>query len=67
MRNKDVIEFLGLWEKLNYEGFKPVEFDGLKNSARANAFTLSPNLAVMVVLLHIRILLLNLLLDFNRV
>jgi len=42
MRGKDVIEFLGLWEKLNNPDFKPVEFDGFKNEAGANAFTLSP-------------------------
>ena len=42
MRAKDVIEFLGLWEKLNNPDFKPVEFDGFKTLAGANAFTLSP-------------------------
>ena len=26
MRNKDTIEFLGLWEQLNNPDFKPVEF-----------------------------------------
>ena len=42
MRNRDVIDFLGLWEQLHNEGFKPVEFDGFKNEAGANAFTMSP-------------------------
>ena len=42
MRSRDTIEFLGLWEILNNENFKPVEFDGLKNEAGANAFTMSP-------------------------
>lgn len=42
MRGKDVIQFLGLWEKLNNPDFKPVEFDGFKMEAGANAFTLSP-------------------------
>ena len=35
-------EFLGLWEQLNNPNFKPVEFDGFRNTAGANAFTLSP-------------------------
>ena len=42
MRNRDTIEFLGLWEILHNENFKPVEFDGFKNQAGANAFTLAP-------------------------
>ncbi len=42
MRNKDTIEFLGLWEKINNPNFKPVEFDGFRNEAGTNAFTMSP-------------------------
>lgn len=42
MRSKDTIEFLGLWEQLNNENFKPIEFEGFRNEAGANAFTLSP-------------------------
>lgn len=42
MRNRDTIEFLGLWESLHNPDFKPVEFDGFRNAAGANAFTLSP-------------------------
>ena len=42
MRNRDTIEFLGLWETLNNPDFKPVEFEGFKNEAGANAFTMSP-------------------------
>ena len=42
MRGKDVIQFLGLWEKLNNPDFKPVEFDGFKMEAGTNAFTLPP-------------------------
>ncbi len=42
MRNKDVIEFLGLWESLNNPNFKPIEFEGFRNQAGANAFTMSP-------------------------
>ena len=42
MRNRDVIEFLGLWEKLHNPDFKPLEFEGFKKQAGANAFTMSP-------------------------
>ena len=42
MRNRDVIEFLGLWESLHNLDFKPLEFEGFKNQAGANAFTMSP-------------------------
>jgi hypothetical protein len=43
MRNRDTIEFLGLWEQLNNPDFKPVEFDGFRTQAGSNAFTMSPN------------------------
>ena len=42
MRNRDTIEFLGLWEQLNNPDFKPVEFDGFRTQAGSNAFTMSP-------------------------
>ncbi|MBQ4259222.1 MAG: KilA-N domain-containing protein [Lachnospiraceae bacterium] len=42
MRNRDVIEFLGLWETLHNCNFKPLEFEGFKTHAGANAFTMSP-------------------------
>ena len=42
MRTRDVIEFLGLWEQLNNPEFKPLEFEGFRNAAGANAFTMSP-------------------------
>ena len=42
MRNRDTIEFLGLWGQLNNPSFKPVEFDGFRQQAGANAFTMSP-------------------------
>ena len=40
MRGRDVIEFLGLWETLHNSNFKPLEFEGFKNKAGANAFTM---------------------------
>ena len=42
MRNRDVIDFLGLWEQLHNIDFKPLEFEGFKKQAGANAFTMSP-------------------------
>ena len=42
MRGRDVIEFLGLWEKLHNSDFKPLEFEGFRIQAGANAFTMSP-------------------------
>lgn len=42
MRRKDVIEFLGLWEKLYNPDFNPLEFEGFRNQADANAFAMSP-------------------------
>ena len=42
LRNKNTIEFLGLWETINNDSFKGVEFDTFKNQAGSNSFTLSP-------------------------
>lgn len=42
MRSKETIAFLGLWEKLHNPNFKPVEFEGFKNEAGYNAFTMAP-------------------------
>ena len=42
MRNRDVIEFLGLWETLHNPESKPLEFEGFREQAGANAFTMSP-------------------------
>lgn len=41
LRNKDTIEFLGLWEQLNNPNFKHLEFEVFRNAAGANAFTLA--------------------------
>lgn len=42
MRNRNTIEYLGLWEHLYNPNFKPLEFEGFRNKAGLNAFTLSP-------------------------
>lgn len=43
LRTHDVIEFLGLWEKLHNPRFNGVEFDSFKNRSGSNSFTLSPS------------------------
>lgn len=43
LRQKNTIEYLGLWEKLYNPDFKGVEFDPLLKQAGSNAFTLSPS------------------------
>ena len=42
LRNRNTIEFLGIWEQLNNPYFKPVEFEGFKKEAGLNSFTMSP-------------------------
>ncbi len=42
LRNRNTIEFLGIWERLNNPDFKPVEFDGFRKQAGLNSFTLTP-------------------------
>ena len=42
MRNRNTIEYLGIWESLYNPNFNPIEFDGFRKEAGLNAFTLSP-------------------------
>lgn len=42
MRNRNTIEYMGIWEQLYNAEFKPLEFEGFLHEAGANAFTLSP-------------------------
>jgi hypothetical protein len=42
MRNRNTIEFLGIWEQLNNPGFNPVEFDGIRKQSGLNSFSLTP-------------------------
>ena len=41
MRQKNTLEYLGLWERLNNPLFKGGEFDPLLNEAGSNSFTMS--------------------------
>ncbi len=41
MRNRNTIEFLGIWERLNNATFNPIEFDGIKSQAGLNSYILT--------------------------
>ncbi len=41
LRNKNTIEFIGIWEQINNPSFNSPEFEGIKNQAGLNRFTLS--------------------------
>ena len=43
LRNRDVVEFLGLWERLHNPQFKGIEFEAFKQEAGRKAFVLSPS------------------------
>lgn len=42
MRNRNTVEFIGLWETLHNPEFKPVEFDTFRKQAGLNSFNLTP-------------------------
>ena len=42
MRNKNVLAYLGLWEKLNNSNFKGHEFDTFESEAGKNSFYIYP-------------------------
>ncbi len=42
IRNRNTIEFLGIWEGLYNPNFNPIEFEGVRKEAGLNAFTMSP-------------------------
>ena len=42
MRNRNTLEFIGLWEVLNNENFNRVQFDTFRNEAGLNRFTMTP-------------------------
>ncbi|MBZ0192839.1 MAG: KilA-N domain-containing protein [Candidatus Kuenenia stuttgartiensis] len=41
LRNKNTIEFMGIWEEMYNPDFKSTEFEGIKNQAGLNRFVLS--------------------------
>lgn len=42
MRNRNTVEFIGLWETLHNPDFKGVEFDTFRKQAGLNSFNLTP-------------------------
>lgn len=42
LRNRNTIEFLGIWEQIYNPAFKPIEFDRFRSQAGLNSFALSP-------------------------
>ena len=42
MRNRNTIDYLGLWEELNNPSFNRVEFDAVKIDAGKNSFVMTP-------------------------
>jgi len=42
MRNRNTIEFIGLWEVIHNPNFKRIEFDAFRKEAGLNSFSLTP-------------------------
>jgi hypothetical protein len=42
MRNRNTVEFLGIWERLHNPDFKGIEFETFKKQAGMNSFSLTP-------------------------
>jgi len=41
LRNRNTVEFLGIWEQINNPNFNSVEFDLIRNQTGLNSFVLS--------------------------
>lgn len=42
LRNRNTVEYLGIWERIHNPEFNPVEFDGIRKLAGLNSFALTP-------------------------
>lgn len=42
MRNRNTVEFLGLWETIHNPDFNPIEFEGFRLESGLNSFVLTP-------------------------
>ena len=42
MRNRNTLEFIGVWEQLHNPGFKGIEFETFKSKAGLNSFSMTP-------------------------
>jgi hypothetical protein len=43
LRNRNTVEFLGIWEHIHNPDFKPIEFERFRSEAGLNSFSLSPS------------------------
>jgi len=43
LRNRNTVEFLGIWEKIHNPHFNRVGFDTVRSNAGLNSFTISPS------------------------
>lgn len=41
LRNRNTVEFLGVWEQLHNPNFNPIEFDGIRKKTGLNSFILT--------------------------
>lgn|GEM_PF-2721003 len=41
LRNRNTVEFLGVWEQINNPDFKPLEFEEFRSRAGLNSFVLA--------------------------
>lgn len=41
LRNRNTVEYMGIWEQLNNPDFNPIEFDGFRKQAGLNSFSLT--------------------------
>ena len=41
LRNRNTVEFLGIWERIHNPSFNPIEFDGIRKEAGLNSFILT--------------------------
>jgi len=42
MRNRNTLEFIGIWEQIHNPGFKGIEFETFRKQAGLNSFSLTP-------------------------
>src|SRR3989338_346702 len=42
LKNRNTIEFLGIWEQIHNQDFNSIEFDGIRKQAGLNTFILTP-------------------------
>ncbi|MFZ4776683.1 MAG: KilA-N domain-containing protein [Terrimicrobiaceae bacterium] len=46
MRNRNTLEFIGVWEQIHNPDFKGLEFETFKNQAGLNSFSLTPRKSI---------------------